>query len=97
MDQQEEFEVKHIDGEQITFRGTIEYLIKWQGYSKNERTQETIDNVQHTDELIADWHAQQQGKIALNSTNKSHKSGIDSHKIDVDTLLLYYTQAQIHS
>jgi hypothetical protein len=54
----EEYEVERIDGERINSQGGKEFLVKWLGYADNERTWESISNLDHAAEIIAQWHSQ---------------------------------------
>jgi hypothetical protein len=58
-DEHEEFEVERIDGERINSRGSTEFLVKWLGYGENERTWEPLHNLQHADQMVADWRSKQ--------------------------------------
>ena len=58
-DEHEEFEVERIDGERVNSRGSTEFLVKWLGYGENERTWEPLHNLQHADQMVADWRSKQ--------------------------------------
>jgi hypothetical protein len=41
--------------------GKLEYLIRWEGYTKNEDTWEPASNTKHSLDAIADFHRQHPG------------------------------------
>ena len=52
-----EYEMESVDGERNIVDGGKEYLIKWKGYGKLERTWEPLAHLEHAGEAIADWNA----------------------------------------
>src|SRR5436190_14940033 len=52
-----EYEVESVDGERNNADGGKEYLIKWKGYGKHERTWEPLAHLEHAGEVIATWNA----------------------------------------
>jgi hypothetical protein len=46
-------------------RGKVQYLVHWEGYPREEDTWEPTGNLQHAQELIADFHRRYPGKPAM--------------------------------
>jgi hypothetical protein len=70
VDEEEEFEVERIDGERINSQGAQEFLVKWHGYSDNERSWEPLANLKNANEMITDWHAR----------NTDNRTRLQKHK-----------------
>jgi hypothetical protein len=51
LEDHEEWEVQSIDGERSR-KGTTEYLVRWKGYGKHERTWEPLAHLEHAQELL---------------------------------------------
>ena len=51
VDNEEEFEVENILDSRI-YRGRLQYLVKWKGYSDAENTWEVQDNVRNATGLV---------------------------------------------
>jgi hypothetical protein len=50
-----EYEVEQILDSQL-FRGKLQYLVKWVGYTEEHNTWEPAENLQHTQEAIDIFH-----------------------------------------
>jgi len=79
-DEHEEFEVERIDGERINSQGSTEFLVKWLGYGENERTWEPLHNLQHADQMVADWRSKQPDQ----PTNRRKRS-VDRRTVNQST------------
>jgi hypothetical protein len=50
-----EYEVKEILDSKIV-RGKLKYLVDWVGYRPDERTWESVENVQHAVDVVTEFH-----------------------------------------
>jgi hypothetical protein len=50
-----EYEVRGVLDSKVD-RGRLFYLVDWVGYGPEERTWEPAENVEHTEDAVADFH-----------------------------------------
>ncbi|CAA2991133.1 Hypothetical predicted protein, partial [Olea europaea subsp. europaea] len=54
---EEEFEVEKVITHRRLANGTVEYKVRWKGYTKDDDTWENEDNLSASADLIADYNA----------------------------------------
>ena len=60
IDSEEEYEVNHIRDSKM-FGQTLKYLMQWKGYGEGEDTWEPAKNLEHSPQVVADFHTQNPG------------------------------------
>jgi chromobox protein 1 len=70
---EEEYIVEKVVGKRRTPNGKIEYLIKWEGYTEDEKTWEPIDNLNNIMNLLTDFDNNEK-KNQIGRLNKKKES-----------------------
>ena len=72
--EQEEYEVESILDSRI-YRGNLQYLIKWKGYSHADNTWEPSVNVANSPDLVTRFHQQHPTAPRTNRSTRGRRSG----------------------
>ncbi len=77
----EEFEVKEIIDHQKNKNGTIKYRVRWEGYGPESDQWEPLGNLEHSSELIDEYHqrkglkCQHCGRLSYSQWEKKQHEG----------------------